>query len=317
MLNSIRSMTVCGILTLGLVAAGITSASADDPTSTGDVTQCANQAVCGSVTDHSGSTPSPGATLGGSGGGGGGVQMCSWNGQQWPCWDDDLGWFSTSDGCYYQASDPQPPADDPAWAGHMPTDGAVYEVNCRGVGGQLTPKPLMFFAAAPVAQPPRDRPIDIARRTVKQMHFDSPTLHAAPAGTAVVGSPVWLWYDATPTTDGVQTKKVDGLGLSITITATRGEVSWDPGDGSSTFGCKDSVTPYRSDLPRDAVPPCGYTYRTSSAKAKDTSFYLTAKFLWHVEATRSDTGAVFYRVDIPVDTQVPLKLQVAEVQVLN
>ena len=34
-----------------------------------------------------------------------------------PCYDREYGWFSQADGCYYRQVDPQPPADDPVWAG--------------------------------------------------------------------------------------------------------------------------------------------------------------------------------------------------------
>jgi hypothetical protein len=301
------------LLLMGLIVASAAPASAQDPGAGGN--PCAVRDICVIVVEP-GSTPDPGNGGGGSGGGGdGGVQMCSWNGQQWPCWDDDLGWFSTSDGCYYRASDPQPPAGDPSWGGHDPSQGAVYEVNCRGVGGELTPKPPMFFAQPPGGPPPPDRPYDLGMKALGRIHFDAPELHAAPATTAVVGAPVWLWYAATPTTSGTQRATAQGRTLSVTATATLTSVHWDTGDGSGA-DCTGPGSAYRSGEPADR-PPCGHTYRTASAGQKDQAFYLTATLTWHVEAVRSDTGKRVFTLDFPVSSDQPMPLKVAEVQALN
>lgn len=287
------------------------AARADGPS--GGVAPCENSYICVGVTEPpSAPAAAPGPSAG-SGGGDGGTQLCSWNGQQWPCWDDDLGWFNTSDGCYYHRSDPQPPADDPAWGGNAPSTGAVYEVNCRGVGGELTPKPPMFFAQPPGGPPPPDRPYDLGMTAVRMIHFDAPELHTAPAGTAVVGMPVWLWYIRTPTTGGPQSATAHGRTLSVTATATLTGVHWDTGDGGGT-DCTDPGTPYLAGATR---PSCGYTYHTSSAGQPGTDYYLTATMTWHIEAHRSDNATQVFGFDYTVSTAQPLPLKVAEVQVLN
>ncbi|WP_052390182.1 hypothetical protein [Streptomyces sp. NRRL B-24484] len=282
---------------------------------TGDAGLCRNRYICVVVTEP-GSTAEPGGGGGGSSGGSaGGVQMCSWNGLQWPCWDDDLGWFSTADGCYYHRSEPQPPASDPAWDGHAPSDGAVYEVNCRGVGGQLSPKPPMFFAQPPGGAPPPDRPYDLGMKALGMIHFDSPALHAAPAATAVVGVPVWLWYTPGPTTAGPQSATAKGRTMSVTATARLTKVHWDAGDGSAGADCTGPGTAYTAGAGTE--PPCGHTYRKASGGQQDQTFYLTATLTWRVEAVRSDTGARVFAVDYRVTTDQPLPLKVAEVQALN
>ncbi|MEU9127185.1 hypothetical protein AB0D08_03545 [Kitasatospora sp. NPDC048540] len=295
--------------------------AAADPPPSGDVTPCKNWYICVGVTEP-GSTPGPGQpTGGGSGGGGGGVPTCSWNGQTWPCWDDDLGWFSTSDGCYYQRSSPQPPATDPAWAGHTAADGALYEVNCRGVDGQLSPKPPAFFAQPPGGPPP-DRPAVLGRQALDEIRFDAPELHAAPADNAVVGMPVWLWYTATPHTSGTQSATARGVALSVTATAKLTRVIWTTGD-KGTDGkaqattCTDAGTPYRAGMDPKASP-CSHVYTTGSAKLRNDAYYLKATLVWRVDVIRSDTGAkVFNSFDYQRTTDVPLALRVGEVQVLN
>ncbi|WP_371501025.1 hypothetical protein OG871_29750 [Kitasatospora sp. NBC_00374] len=313
MLKSFWRPVVCLVAAVGLLTAGLTPAMADDPS--GEVNPCTVRDICVVVTEP-GSTPGPGPTGGGSGGGGGGVQTCSWNGQQWPCWDDDLGWFSSSDGCYYRRSQPQPPAGDPSWAGHDPADGAVYEVNCRGVGGQLSTKPLTFFPQAPGGAPP-ETPAQLGARAFAKIHFDAPELHAAPAGTAVVGLPVWLWYTPTATTRGPQSATAKGPTLTATATATLKEVRWDTDDGAATTVCKDPGTPYQAGGDPNLQPSCGHVYTTGSARKSDHSYALTATLVWRVEITRSDTGGRINAFDYERPTDVPLPLRVGEVQVLN
>ncbi|MER8182066.1 hypothetical protein [Kitasatospora sp. NPDC094015] len=313
--------SVARLLTAGaLVLAGSTAAAAD-PSPSGGVTKCRNWYICVGVTEP-GSTPGPGQPSGPpAGGGGGGVQTCSWNGKEWPCWDDDLGWFSSSDGCYYQLSVPAPPADDPAWRGHSSADGALYEVNCRGADGQLSTKPLAFFAQPPGGPPP-DRPAVLGRQALDAIKFSSPDLHAAPATTAVVGAPVWLWYTPTPTTSGTQRATARGITLSVTATATLKEVRWNTGDKgadgkAAVVTCKDAGTPYREGAD-PAATACSHVYLTGSAKLRNDSYYLQATLVWRVDVVRSDTGAkVFNSFDYERTTDVPLALRVGEVQVLN
>lgn len=312
MLKSGWRMMIRAAVLLGMVAATFSPAVAADPT--GGVNPCTVSDICVVITEP-GSDPSPGSTLpGGSGGGGGGVQMCSWNGQQWPCWDDDLGWFNTSDGCYYHRSDPQPPADDQAWGGHDPSSGAVYEVNCRGVGGQLTPKPPMFFAQPPGGEPPADRPVDLGLKAVRMIHFDPPKLHAAPGGTALVGSPVWLWYDRKDSTAGPQSATVKGRQISVTATAEIKNVHWDTGDGTAGVDCRTPGTAY---TPGATSPDCQYVYRTGSAHQKDSSYYLTAVITWHISAKVVGQAGQVFGFDYLVPTDQPLPLRVGEMQVLN
>ncbi|GJF27322.1 hypothetical protein KNE206_00220 [Kitasatospora sp. NE20-6] len=303
------------LLLLALLLAPASPAAANGPD--GGVNPCAVRDICIIVTEPGGTADPGGGSGGTSGGSDGGVQMCAWNGQQWPCWDDDLGWFSTANGCYYHRSDPQPPAGDPSWEGHDPADGAVYEVNCRQTGDTLTPLPPQFFAQPPGGPPPPDRPYDLGMKALGMIHFDAPELHAAPAGTAVVGVPVWLWYAKSKTSSGPQSATAQGRTMHVTATAVLRTVHWDTGDGSPGADCAGPGTPYVPGTGADVQPPCGHTYRSTSAGAQDQTLYLTARAVWRVVAVRSDTGAQVFAVDYAVTTDVPLPLKVAEVQALN
>ncbi|WP_280697346.1 hypothetical protein [Kitasatospora sp. GP82] len=306
-------MAISFAVLLGMLAATLAPAVADEPG--GGVGPCAVRDICIVITEPGGG-PDPGGTSTPGGGSGGGVQMCSWNGKQWPCWDDSLGWFSTSDGCYYHQADHQPPAGDPAWGGHKPSEGAVYEVNCRGVDGQLTPKDPMFFAQPPGGPPPPDRPYDLGLKALKMITLAQPQLHAAPTGTAVVGVPVWLWYDRSDATTGPLTATAKGRQIGVTATVTLASVHWDTGDGSGV-DCASAGTAYHPDAGGSPSPDCGHLYRAGSGRQQDGRYYLTATLDWKVTAVVNDTGEKVFTFDFPVTSDKPLPLRVGEVQVLN
>lgn len=315
MLKSARRLVIQFGLLLGMLTASLSPAIADDPG--GGAGPCAVRDICVVITEPGGGTPSGGTGGGGtSGGSGGGEQLCSWNGQQWPCWDDTLGWFSSSDGCYYHRMDPQPPAGDPLWTGHTPSQGAMYEVNCRGTDGNLTPKTPMFFAQPPGGEPPPDRPYDLGLKALKEIRLAAPELHAAPTGTAVVGVPVWLWYDRNDATVGPLSATAKGRQISVTATVTLDSVTWDTGDGS-TETCRSAGTPYHVDAGGSPSPDCGHVYRTGSARQQDGRYYLTATLNWKVRAEVNGTGEKVFAFDFPVTADQPLPLRVGEVQVLN
>ncbi len=315
MLKSGWQLMIRAVVLLGMIAITVSPAAASDPT--GVVNPCAVNDICIVVTDPGG-TASPGAPdPGASGGSAGGVQMCSWNGQAWPCWDNDLGWFSSSDGCYYHLENPQPPAGDPEWGGNDPAKGAMYEVNCRQVGGGLSPKPPEFFATPPVGPPPADNPVALAQTAFSKIHFELPKPHTAPVGTAVVGSPVWLWYDRTPGSAGPLSATAQGRTISVTVTAELAKVHWDTGDGSPGVDCATSGTAYTQGADVNATD-CKYVYRTGSAlQQPDHAYYLTAVATWNISVKVVGAQNKIPDYTRQFSNDQPLPLRVGEMQVLN
>ncbi|MEV4555393.1 hypothetical protein AB0K51_00185 [Kitasatospora sp. NPDC049285] len=314
MLNSAWRVAICVLTGIGLSVAALPAANADGGGDV-DIHPCASDDICVGV--HDPGTPGSTSTPGG-GGGGGGDQSCSWNGIPYACWDDDLGWFSSSDGCYYQTAFPQPDATDPAWNGHSSADGAVYDVNCRGADGQLSTKPQTFLAQAPGAAP-AETPGSLARSIFADMVPDTPHLHAAPQGNAVVGSAVWLWYDRSTKASGPWPNTVKGQRFTVTVTFTLDHVTWNAGDGSPAFACKDPGTPYDKDAPAGAQSTCSHTFAKSSAGKPDKAFTVTASPTWRVTAHRTDLPGVqiFNFLYTPATISGTMQLPVAEVQALN
>ncbi|MER5639426.1 hypothetical protein ABT095_21015 [Kitasatospora sp. NPDC002227] len=319
MLRTLWRLGTATALAIGLAVALVPAASADPtPAPSGTVTDCANQYICIVVTEP-GSDPSPGGGGTGTGTGGGGVQMCEWNGKQWPCSDKDLGWFDTDDGCYYRQSEPLPLPGAPEWEGHDPSaGGSVYDINCPQTGGGFTSRGPKFLPQPPKGTPPTHTVYEAAKSVADEMGVEQPVLHAAPADAAVVGAPVWLWFDRTTGTGGdtgTETKTVSRWGYSITAVATITGVHWNLGKKSESVDCTGAGTPFGHGATHS---DCTYTYRQSSALEPNTSYYLTATITWRVTAhLAGSTADLITPFPKSASSLNPLPLRVGEVQVLN
>ncbi|MCF4123717.1 hypothetical protein L1785_22410 [Antribacter sp. KLBMP9083] len=217
-------------------------------------------------------------------------------------WAQDLG-------CYLSPMDPQPPAGDPAWAGHEPGDGAVYECvnplapNLNQVVWLATP-PEVVNAPAPGV---------VARQAVAQMSLRAIEIGAAPppGAMAVVGVPVWLWVaDPGATTFGENTATASVGGVTVTATARASEVRWDLGDGTTT-SCG-AGTPYEPHFGGSPSPDCGHVFTRESGFEPGGAYTVTASTTWVVDwAGAGQTGT------ITLDPLVAeLQVVVAEGQVL-
>ncbi|MFC8719802.1 hypothetical protein [Kitasatospora sp. NPDC057198] len=313
MLNSAWRTAVCVLIGLGLAATVVPVASADDD----PAAPCADRTICA---EHHvpGSTPTTGGgTSGGSGGGG--TATCTWKGKEVACWRDDLGWFS--EGCYYSKVDPQPVDGDEVWDGHTSKDGAVYQKACDLTGDMVNFQAAgqVFLAQAP-NEPPKT-PAQVAYDALKKITVAEPVLHSAPVRDAVVGSPVWLWFDRNPETVGPLSETLEGVGFKVTTTVTLAEVVWNVDDGPAgdhqvqQFTCQDAGNPFSA----QGTPTCSRVFTASSARMKDKAYSLSVTLKWHV-SSRSTDGTAIDMTDFdwwPTYTEAVLSVPVNEVQVLN
>ncbi len=310
MLNSAWRTAICTLIGTGLAVAAVPAARADD----GVPAPCADRVIC-TGTHQPGSTPTGGGGGASGGGGGGGSDTCTWNGKDVPCYVPQWGWFSA--GCYYQPSNPQPLAGEAAWQGHSSKDGAVYDMACIANTNEIQPLGQTFLAQPPGATPPKT-PAQVAYDALVSIEVAEPVLHAAPAGDAVVGSPVWLWIDPNPKVVGPLSSKLPGQGFEVTTTITLAEVVWHVDDGPGgvrEFTCKDAGNPFS----RSGTPTCSHVFTESSARMKDKAYSLSVTLKWHVTARSSDRTAIDM-ADYdwwPTYTKAVLNVPVNEVQVVN
>ncbi|MDX2709585.1 ATP/GTP-binding protein [Streptomyces sp. PA03-6a] len=192
-----------------------------------------------------------------------------------PCYLRDLGWWSLN--CYFKMMEPQPPAGDPAWQGHRPGDGAVYDAYCPDEG-----PPVQWRAAPPPGMDGGVDPAQLAAEAVKRLPIDGPDIGIVPeqGTTGVVGMPVWLWNRTSPRTWGPAVESVSAGGITVTATARVSQIVWDMGDGH-TVTCG-AGTPYKESDGAKESPSCGYRYATTSDSGVGDVFWVTATATWDV-----------------------------------
>lgn len=199
------------------------------------------------------------------------------------CHHDAWSWFNDADDCYYRLWEPPPPPTEAVWEARYP-DGAIYEVTCLalvpGTGGGWTwlPTPPPGYGAAGVT------PALLAQRAVDQMQLAGPAIGmTVPTDRfGLVGVPVWLWTEVTPTTWGPNSATASVPGLSVTATAQVTSIAWDMGDGNTTV-CPNAGTPwYEGGI---ESPTCDYIYDRSSAGQPDDAYTVTATSTWQVRWT--------------------------------
>ncbi|MEU4565881.1 hypothetical protein [Micromonospora sp. NPDC023956] len=260
-----------------------------------------------SVWDEEPGTPGgpggPGGGDGGGDGGGGGPAKCQWKGKPVACYDDVLGWFNNSDGCYYKLATNSPPADEGMqW----------YAKTCYNPGGDLSSTVTIQLPAPPPGFGAPPDPEELAFRALASIDLLPPGISVAPRksqGPGLVGLPVWMWASPGPNYFGELSASASERGLTVTITAKVKRVVWAMGDGE-TVECTGPGTPYSTSGPRagQESPDCGYRgYR------KAGTYQVNATTHWVVEWNGGDESGT-----IPVTrTSRNLEIQINELQVVT
>ncbi|MGV9248721.1 ATP/GTP-binding protein [Streptomyces sp. NPDC003710] len=227
-----------------------------------------------------------------------------------PCEDPDLGSFSG--GCYYKKADPQPPAGDPAWQGHKPGDGAIYQRSCPfGFPGNQTLAQGFVWMAQPPAAAAVD-PAQLAQEAVDKMKLAGPDI-ASPraAGKYTVGVPMWMWVNQSATTYGPNTASATAGGVTVTATAEVSKIVWTMGDGASVT-CTGPGTPHTSSEGMAQSPTCGHVYSKTSAGAQNSKFPVTATSTWTINWQGGGQAGQLTEV-----RQTNVQVAVGEVQVVR
>lgn len=143
-------------------------------------------------------------------------------------------------------------------------------------------------------------------------------VNPTPPKRSYVGLGTWVWAAPEKKTRQV-TASLPELGLSATVTATRGGLRLSPGTGDSSRYelhpaggmCPGLGGPYTG---ASQTPPCGVTYQHSSADLPNRVYPLTASFTWTVTWAGSDgTGGTMAPGTFGDDVNIP----VGEVQSTN
>ncbi len=185
--------------------------------------------------------------------GGGGTTTCQRDGEVIPCSDGYGGTWNSTHNCYAYQLDPQPPAGDPRWEGHDPSEGSVW-----GCDYSLAVPGNTFFVpdgAAPLADP-----AVLAQRAVGQMRLERANAQIAPSPAfhTYVHIENWMWVPVDQWHNLHVT--VSAGPTSVTATAEPIRVEWDM--GTETVSCYDAGRAWVKGMTDAAKTTCSYAYES-------------------------------------------------------
>ncbi|RRR87021.1 ATP/GTP-binding protein [Streptomyces sp. RP5T] len=185
--------------------------------------------------------------------------------------------------CGYTKIDPKPPASaKELWKGADPKKNDLYFYSCSD-GGQNNPD---GFVAVPTGQQPRQQanPEELAQQAVDSMTLLGPAIHInpKPGGQGLVGMPVWMAVDQSPTTWGPNTATASAGGVTVTATAKVSKIVWSMGDGS-TVTCTTPGTVYQKSYGLRKSPDCGHVYTEPSTAVSGGTYKVTATSTWVID----------------------------------
>lgn len=199
-----------------------------------------------------------------------------------PC-QGPYGSWSNSYNCYVEPADPPPAPGDPAWQGHEPGDGAIY--NCYQPQTSLLTQ--IWSADPPEGAAAGPSPREVAQMAVEQMNLSAIDIGITPApgpdSVGLVGMPVWMWVRSPSShTYGPATASASAGGITVTATARVHQIRWEMGDGT-TVTCDTPGTPYDASFGKKASPDCGHVYTLSSSRKPGEKYTVTATSAWVID----------------------------------
>lgn len=183
------------------------------------------------------------------------------------------------DPCGYELVSPQPPASDPIWGGVDPAKADVWWKYCP----DAAPVQVVLGAGIGALPPPMD-PAVLAAQIIASMTFTGPQIRTAPpqgADSGVVGLPIWMWAEPSPSTTGPLSDSDAQGGVSVSVSGVVTSITWDMGDGDQVV-CG-LGTPYPGGDVDTPSPDCGYTYEKASTN------HVPGEGPWPVTATSTWT----------------------------
>lgn len=181
-------------------------------------------------------------------------------------------------GCYAWKVAPPPPADNPVWGGHSPTEGSIWTCDPTACGDPSANGGCGgFFVEGDGIPDPRV----LAQEALERMQLAQPNIHMAPQPPLMtyVGLETWLWMDPGQWADIAETASAGNT--SVTVVATPVEASWDLTAGTAT--CPSAGRPWVKGMSSSEKTDCSYTFEKVSDFEADGQFKVTSTLTYQVD----------------------------------
>ncbi|HCT76687.1 MAG TPA: hypothetical protein DGT23_08895 [Micromonosporaceae bacterium] len=206
-----------------------------------------------------------------------------------------MGWFNHTDACYYNRLDLS--IGDPLWGGNDPANGFMYAVHCwQGASAGWVLERFRYLTRSPPGYGGLPSPLSLALQAINRLPITGPDIGLAPdpAGSGLVGLPVWMWTRVSAATWGPSSATASVPGLSVTATARADHIIWSMGDGT-VITCGSPGAAYQTSYGDSASPNCGHKYLQPSRGQTSGRYQITATTRWTVTWSgggRSGTVAI-------------------------
>lgn len=200
---------------------------------------------------------SPGQS-GSPGDGGGTPAACrDQAGTVMPCSKDGLSWWGSPHWCYAEPQNPQPAADDPAWAANnvTPADGQLWTCSECPAGGTTCTGQVWWVENG---NQPVD-PVAVATQLKVTLPYELANAKIAPPPTfhTYISYKNWLWIRSDQWHAVTASRSVNGA--TVTLTATPSYTQWDVGNGD-TVSCVGPGREWVKGMPEETPTNCSYAY---------------------------------------------------------
>ncbi|WP_327591501.1 ATP/GTP-binding protein [Streptomyces chartreusis] len=207
--------------------------------------------------------------------------------------------------------EPQPPIGSALGGDRKPGE-VAYVRTCKN-GPDGAPVMSVIVADEGAGVPVVD-PVVVAHQAVNKMKLSGPDIASPrPAGKYLVGVPMWLWVNPSPTTFGPNTTSASAGGVTVTATAKVTQIVWSMGDGSAVT-CNGAGTKYVASYGKQESPTCGHTYSRISASQAKGEYSVTATATWSVNWQVNGGGATGQFTEI---RQTQEQVAIGELQVVR
>ncbi|MEU9072069.1 ATP/GTP-binding protein [Streptomyces sp. NPDC048306] len=141
-----------------------------------------------------------------------------------------------------------------------------------------------IFWAAEAPEADAIDPAVVAQMALDKMTLAPPAIdiNPKPGGKGLVGMPVWMAVDQSPTTYGPNSATATAGGVTVTATAKVQSIVWSMGDGTSVT-CNGPGTVYQKSFGMKQSPDCGHVYRQTSSEQPGGTFKVSATATWAVD----------------------------------